>query len=191
MSDRALGGSFTATLIFNALLATMLLLGLTILLLIFYYLGWLRWEPPFIRRWTVAFHGALVMRSLARTIDAERDLPHSLIDLASAYPSRYVRRRLVSVAQAAEQGQSWIDEMARGHLISSTTAAVLRSAERVGNLSWALRESSESTIRRLHVRVNSLIHVLAPVVILVTALPIAFVVIAMFLPLTRLIDALS
>ncbi len=81
ISERALGSSLASALLMNFLVAVLTLSALMMIVLIFYYVGWLRWEPPFIRRWTSRYHGALVMRSLARTVDAGATSPNSWTSL--------------------------------------------------------------------------------------------------------------
>jgi len=76
-------------------------------------------------------------------------------------------------------------------LIKRAELAVLKSAQRVGNLPWALREMAASSRRRLAYRLQGVAQVLFVLVIVSFGLMIGTFYISYFLPLIRLIQSLT
>ena len=170
----------------------LLLAGLLVLVFAtFYYIGWLRWEPAPLRFFTRPFHRATVLLALARVTDAERPLTKSLQLMAQWYPQPAIRARLASAQQQVELGRHWCDALGAARLLRRSDAAVLHAAERVGNLPWAMREMALRNYRRVEVLAGVLNNVILPLLLLLYAMPIAFIVVAMFLPLVSLIQNLA
>jgi type II secretory pathway component PulF len=69
--------------------------------------------------------------------------------------------------------------------------AVLKSAERVGNLEWALAEMADSTLRRFAIRFQTILDIAFPIAILAFGLFVLFTVVAIFVPLAGMIQGLS
>ncbi|MEM7315588.1 MAG: type II secretion system F family protein, partial [Planctomycetota bacterium] len=159
-------------------------------LAVLYFIGWIKWEPPLVRRITASYHGALIMRAMADAIESGKDIAASLTEVGAAYPTRYVQRRVAYAADRIEQGQEWVHAMTNERLIVRNTGAVLESASRTGNLPWALREMADSTHRRFLMRATAFSQLLTPVAIGLMAIPIGCMTIAIFLPLVQLIEAL-
>jgi type II secretory pathway component PulF len=107
------------------------------------------------------------------------------------YPKGWVRRRLDRVFTTVCAGADWIDSLRAQGLIRPADSAVLRAAERVGNLPWAMREVAESNRRRFNYRVYVLLQVLFPLVILLVGLTVAVFAAAYFTPLVTLIQRLA
>lgn len=170
------------------------LLGLFVLclpMMALYYIGWLRWEPGPVRWLTRPFHRATLLKSLARAVETGSPLNHALKLLGQWYPRRYIRQRLAIALDRVEGGEHWCDALVGVHLLRRSDAGVLRAAERVGNLPWALREMATRNLRRLESQANVLNNIVFPVLVLLYAIPIALVVVGLFLPLVSLIRALS
>ena len=70
-------------------------------------------------------------------------------------------------------------------------ATVFKSAERAGNLAWALDEMADSSIRRASLRAQAALNVLFPGLILVCGMGVMFVAVGMLLPLFSLISKLT
>ncbi len=171
-------------------LALFWILVVTVLLAIpalIYYIGWMRWEPPILRRLSSRYHGAIILRGLAVSIERNQTLADAIPQLAIAYPTTYVRDRLVTVADEVTDGGDWIDALRSQNLINDSAAGVLHSAEKVGNLPWALREMSGSLIRLLTFRIKSVMQMVSVAIILLVSLPVGFFAIALFAPLPEMI----
>ena len=156
-----------------------------------YSIGWLRWEPWPVHWFTRPFHRATVLLSLARATEAGRPLTDTFVMLAHWYPQSAIRQNLQFVAARADHGEDWCEAMQRVRLLSASGAGVLKAAQRVGNLPWAMREMATRNHRRMESAVGVLNNVLLPLLLLAYALPVAMIVIALFIPLVSLIQNLA
>ena len=168
----------------------LLLMGLLIYSVLL-YLGWIDWEPPFLNRVTDRFDTATILRGLAVVAEAQRPLLHGVQALTAVYPKDRIRRRLAQVAGEMALGVDWCDSLWANRLISATDAGLLRAAEKVGNLAWALRMAADSHERRLAYRLRLLLEVGSPMALLAIAMTVAFVVVALFMPLIKIIETLT
>jgi protein transport protein HofC len=157
----------------------------------FSFAGWMNYNLPVFDRMLARRHTALVLRALSLVIDSNQPIAAGLATLASHYPTRWVRRRLVKVERAVRQGADWIDVLWRAGIIRATDAEVLASAASVGNLAWALRELAETSERRQAIGIQAVVQTLFPLAVILFGLVIAFMVIAYFVPLIKIIGELS
>ena len=114
-----------------------------------------------------------------------------LRSLAESYSPGRISRRLTAVADDLAQGRLWCESMRRQRLISTTEHALLQSAERVGNLSWALRMVADRRTRRFSYRMQLLFQILSPIVVLILGAGVMLFVVGLFIPLVELIVNLS
>lgn len=158
---------------------------------VFYYMGWLWWEPPLLHLFTRRIHSANIMRSLSHTLRQDMPLTASLDLLRQCYPKAHVRSRLAAACRRVEQGGNWCETLRRSGLITKSDAAVLQAAQRVGNLPWALSEMADSNVRRLAYRITALHRVAYPMIVIAFALTIGWYAMAFVLPLAQLVENLS
>jgi type II secretory pathway component PulF len=156
-----------------------------------YYIGWLQWEPPPINWFTRPYHRAALLTALARLVEEGGRLPQGLSLLAQWYPQELIRARLGIAERQTSGGVDWCDALLQQRLLTPSDAAVLKAAERARNLPWAMREMAARSWRRVTTRVGVLNHVVMPLAVVAMALPVAFLVIALFLPLIKLIQVLT
>ncbi len=95
------------------------------------------------------------------------------------------------MALGVKAGESWALSLARNGRLGEADLAVLLSAQRLGNLPWAMREMADSNRRRLVYRAQILLQFLFPMVILIYAALVLWFVTAYFLPLVKLIQVLT
>ena len=76
-------------------------------------------------------------------------------------------------------------------MIRAADAAVLASAESVGNLAWACAELAETAERRLATRIQLVIQTLFPLVVVILGMLVFILATAYFLPLVNLIQNLT
>lgn len=136
-------------------------------------------------------HSALILRSLALTVEGGRPIEAGLATLARAYPSSWVARRLRLVGREVERGGDWVQALGDHGLIRPADEAVLTSAQRADNLVWALDEMADVSERRLGYRFHLLLQMLFPLVILGVGAVVFVMGVAYFSPLVRLIEVLS
>jgi general secretion pathway protein F len=152
-----------------------------------HYLGLIRFGLPGLNRLLRPFETSVVLRCLA--LGTERGVPLSdiLPVLADYYPSSSMRYRLADVAHDVKQGHGWTESLHRRGVASPQTGAVIDAAQRLGNVTWALREIADQTERRLAARLEAWSRILFVIVILLCGLIVAYIVTMFFLPLVTLI----
>ena len=149
-------------------------------LVLFHTLGWMRWEPPVIRRLTRPFHGAMVLGALAAATGRADSTVQSMRQIAACYPLGYFRRKLQRALRITESGTNLFEGLHRAAIIGREEAQLLQSAERLGNLPWALQEVADATINQWWSRSLLLANVLTGILTLLVAIPIFLVAYALF-----------
>jgi len=156
-----------------------------------YFVRWSRYELPGFNWIWLRSDAALVMRALALTVQLGQALGPALRLLAQQYPRPSVGKRLQKAAERVEQGEHWCHALRSVRLLTGTDVGVLKAAERVGNLGWALEEVSEGSLRRWALRWKVLVNVAFPFLILALGMMVMFIVVGLFIPLVALIQGLS
>jgi protein transport protein HofC len=154
-------------------------------------LGVLPWNLPLIAGVFYAMHSALILRCLARLVEGDRPIDQGLATLARTYPVRLFRDRLEYAADAVKRGDDWCEALAATRLIRPAEAALLESARRVGNLSWALRTAAEASERRFVYRLQWASQWLLPLFVLMIGACVFTLAVSYFLPLISLIQRLA
>jgi len=174
-------------------LAVVILVGLLMALLyaVGRYVGLVRWDPPLVRAMSLPLDEALLLRALAESVGQERSLTATIEVLARQYPKPHIRRRLVSAAAQMDRGAHWCDSLESSGLLPSAEAGVLRAAERVGNLVWAMNEMADRLTRKFTTRLTAVLSVGFPVVLLLFAGVVFLVAVGLFFPLAHLISHLA
>jgi type II secretory pathway component PulF len=162
-----------------------------VLLAMLYYMRWITWEPWLVRRLWRRMHTAWILRYLSFLVEQGRPMDQGVRLLAANYPAAYIGQRLYHACGMMAGGHAWCDALAAQNLIRPSDAAVLRAAERAGNLAWAMSEMSESNLRRLGLRLRTALSTGFPLLILVFGVVIFLVAVGLFLPLPNLIRNLS
>jgi type II secretory pathway component PulF len=158
---------------------------------VMYYVGFVPRNLPLVWRLFRRYDGALVMRALALAVRRNVPLIEAMNLVAEQYPIGIIGQRLKRVAGLAAGGAEWTQTMRAHELIGQADAAVLKSAERVGNLAWALEEMADRALRREIYRVQVLLQILFPALLLAVASVVFVFAIGLFLPLVKLIEALA
>ncbi len=170
------------------------LYGLLLLVFLFaisYYIGWSRYELPIFNRFWLRCDGALVLRSLALIVRQDRELGPTVFMLSRQYPRPSVGKRLASASTYIDNGIHWCDALKSVGLFTKADVAVLKAAERVGNLAWALDEMADSALRRFSYRLRAVLAVGFPFVVLAFGLIVFVIVGGLFMPLVEMIQGLS
>jgi len=173
---------------------TALLLGLEVAILLILpisLVGWLNVGTPLFDRLFARRHAALILRTLARVVESGQSLNRAFGTLARRYPRAWVRESLRMVALDIDHGQDWCQALRRNGLINDAQVATLDAARRAGNLPWALRQTAETLERRLSYRIQALLQLLFPVLIIMVGAVVFAVAVAYFAPLVSLIERLS
>ena len=132
-----------------------------------------------------------VLRVLAVATEYRQPLAGVLARLARDFPSDVIRRQLRTAADAVAAGGVWRDALRDARLVTPAEHGLLKTAEQVGNLPWALRAIAMRNQRRGIYRLSAAIQVLYPCVILLLGALVAFFVVALFIPIVQLISGLT
>ncbi len=165
-----------------------------VILLIFLpisFLSWGNYSVPVVDRLLGRRHMALVLRSLSLFVEGGKPIAQGLALLAAHYPTFWFRRRLRGADKYVRGGVDWIEALRRHGVIRAADAAVLTSAESVGNLAWALEELAETAERRLATRIQLVIQTSFPLVVIILGVLVFILATAYFLPLVTLIQKLT
>ncbi len=153
--------------------------------------GLIRWNLPGMGWLARRLDSANVMDALAIVAGQQRPLLDGVAGLARSYPTAGIRWRLCRAADDIETGTDWAESLQRRGLIRRTDLAILQAAQRAGNLPWALQEMAQSNRRRFAYRLQAAAQTAFPVVVIFFGAMVAFIVVALFLPLVTLIQSLS
>jgi len=152
----------------------------------------LRWHAPGLGplyRWGVQ---ADVLRTLGRLLAVGRTVPAALAFLAVSDDLPAVARRGARKAAArVDRGEPLDAALEASGLLPTNAAPLVRSAERVRNLPWALVELGDHLAGRAVRLVRRLSLVLSPVLVVLVGLVVGFIALAMFLPLIQLLTGLT
>jgi type II secretory pathway component PulF len=171
-----------------------LLLGLLLVLPLnglLYYTGLSQRCLPGFGRLGQSMDGAIVLRWLAVAVRQNRPIAEMMRLLAGYFPRRGARRKLEWAAKRIDQGADWTETLEQAGLIRRPEIAVFGSAERTGNLAWALEEMAESSLRRTAYRLQAVLGIAFPAAVLVLGAGVAMVALGMLAPLITLIQSLA
>src|SRR5262249_44227493 len=112
------------------------------------YAGLTSLDPPILRRLSRPLDQALILQTLAESVDRQSALSETLDVLAVDYPKAYIRRLLQESFRQIDAGADWRDALWRNGLLPTAEAAVLKAAQRAGNLAWAMREMADRLTRK-------------------------------------------
>ncbi len=155
------------------------------------YYGWPVLWQQWAGRWIVRPHAPDLLRSLAGTVAVGAPLERGLDPFVSSSGPILLQRRAAAVRLALSQGEPCWELLARAGFLTQNEVVLIEAAQRAGNLPWALHTLADSLDRHLCFRFTAILELLRPVAILILGAIVGFVVIAMFLPLVKLLNDLS
>jgi len=161
------------------------------LLFLGYYIGWVRFRVPILGRLTDRLDSAGILRAFALAVQQQQTVEAVRGALAPQHPNGAIRKKLRRAGDDIFAGRDWVDAFLVQRLIRPSEAAVLRAAQKVGNLPWALRETADSIERRLAYRLHALAGVIFPLAIVLIGLVVMIFVVGYFLPLVKLITSMT
>lgn len=155
------------------------------------YVGLSSRSVPLVHRLFTAIDNAMALRMLALTVSKQRPVVDGLYMLAACFPLPAPRRRLERAAQRAQRGEPWYAAMQASQLIRAREAAVLKAAQGVDNLPWALEELARNKVRRWSEKIRFVTSLVFPLAILAVGLCVMFCAVALMMPLFALIQGLT
>lgn len=153
--------------------------------------GWGEFDPPLFGRLLRRLDVPNLLRNLAETLSADRPLREALAVMSLNHPRRALRKALTDALQALQKGDDCWYALKDAGLLTPNETAVLRSAQRVGNLPWALHALADGIERRFCYRWRAVLEFAQPVVVVTIGLISAALCFAFFMPLLKLIGGLT
>lgn len=132
-----------------------------------------------------------VLRTLAVAVRAKLPMEEAFLPLVRRQLRVPLHNRLVRFQEQVREGNDcWIG-MADERFLKPAEAQFLRSAQKAGNLPWALEALSTRFEQRWRFWLLFGFEFLQPVLVLTVGLIVSFIAIAYFLPLVKLINDLA
>lgn len=132
-----------------------------------------------------------VLRTLAVAVRAKLPMEEAFLPLVRRQLRVPLHNRLVRFQELVREGNDcWIG-MADERFLKPVEAQFLRSAQKAGNLPWALEALSTRFEQRWRFWLMFGFEFLQPVLVLTVGLIVSFIAIAYFLPLVKLINDLA
>lgn len=155
------------------------------------YFPWMDFRRRFVDPWIVRLAMTDVMRNLAHQLRCRRPVPEALHDVGHYCINWTVRIRLNHVREMILGGRDLWVELAEARLITRRELAVLQSARQTGHPDWGLVELArrrELAWSQPFAWVMTVLRVMVP---LVLGIFVAWICIALFAPLVKLLNDLS
>jgi type II secretory pathway component PulF len=132
-----------------------------------------------------------ILRGLSLAVKAGRPLDSALTTMAVEHSDAPLRKRLSQIHSDVANGISCWQSCSVNGLLRRNEAALLESAERVGNLPWALTRLADHVERGILHRLHLIAESVEPLFILLMALILGAFIVGMFMPIVKLINDLS
>ena len=169
--------------------AVLCLIGLILLPILIPRVRW--WFPLVGRIYRVHVQGNF-LSMLGISMLTQEVMPWVLGFLkGSSYFPKPAMRQIDDLASRMEKGEPFAASMRESGWVPSHMVPLMESAQRVGNLPWALSEAGTQRNRLAFVSSQRLTFTLFPILLLILGLVVGFIAVAMFLPLVELIVMLT
>lgn len=142
-------------------------------------------------RFFVRMHAPEILRALAMTTSSGQSVAEGVKVFAQQPDSPLIQSTINALIRQVQQGHSVWDELRIHGVLRSSEWNLIEAAGRAGNLPWVLETLAENLERRWRFRFSVIGGIVHPLLILLVSLPIGFFVIAMFMPLIKLLNDLS
>ena len=169
--------------------AVLCLIGLILLPILIPRVRW--WFPLVGRIYRVHVQGNF-LSMLGISMLTQEVMPWVLGFLkGSSYFPKPAMRQIDDLTSRMEKGEPFAASMRESGWVPSHMVPLMESAQRVGNLPWALSEAGTQRNRLAFVSSQRLTFTLFPILLLILGLVVGFIAVAMFLPLVELIVMLT
>ncbi len=147
--------------------------------------------PAFMLRLFPRLETPQLLRNLSLVIDSGKPMVDAVSLAAYFYPRAIIRTKLAHIEVALRHAEDCFQQLRKHRLITKSEEQLLRSAEHVGNLSWALRSVATNQERRQAYRFRMVTEFFKPLAAFSFGLVVAAYAICFFMPLVALMDHLS
>jgi len=166
--------------------------GLAAVLILLFVSPGFRWYFPVVGHLYRGYVRSQVLQALAFLLQVQQPAPRALTLLArSGSFARAAQWRLQDARHWVVQREPLADSLRRGNCVPRSMVPLLRSAERTGNLPWALAELGNLLAQRQARRVQRLGTALFPLPVVGLGVLVGAIVLGLFMPVIHLIEGLA
>ncbi len=130
---------------------------------------------------------ALYSRTLGLLLEAGITLLNSVSVAAFSVPNRFISSRLQSVAESLKNGLSLYDSLQNAGVMPQLALDMIRIGESSANLPGMLAEVADFYDERLRDRIQTLVSLIEPVIIIFIGLVAAGMILSIYLPIFNII----
>ncbi len=164
-------------------------LPFTMLLLVYIgkYYGWYNLRIPFITEWFPRLSTPHCLRQIAQSISVDRPPLIALETISEFHLWPDVRARTHLINTQIKQGENIWVSLRQSKVITSAEAVLCATAERMGNLPYVLRTLADTIEQRRARKLRYLVEIIKPVLISLLGIFVGLFVLALFMPLIKLL----
>lgn len=151
------------------------------------FLEKLKLRIPYARQIWTETAISLFSRTLGLLLEAGISLLPAVPIASQAIPNKHLVRQTKSLANDIRNGQSLSDSLSRTGFFSFLALDMIRIGETSANLHGMLREVADVYDDRIQAKINTLVSLIEPVVIIFMGLIVATMLLAVYLPIFNII----
>lgn len=130
---------------------------------------------------------SLFSRTLGLLLEAGIPLLHCLPIAIQAVPNKFLAFSLLPVPKDIKNGQSLSDSLGRTGVFSALAVDMIRIGETSANLPGMLRETADVYDERVKGRIETLVNLIEPVIIIFMGVLVAIMLLSVYLPIFNII----
>jgi len=144
---------------------------------------YLKLRIPFIGKLILENNLAVFSRTLSILISGGITIPESSDIAVKTFTNKYLLKKTEKISEEIKKGRLLSDVLSEVKFIPPIMIEVIRMGESSGKLIDVLEKNSDFIESSIDTRINSLISLIEPVIIIILGLVIAFLLISIYLPI--------
>jgi type IV pilus assembly protein PilC len=145
-------------------------------------------KAPFARPLIIESAVSLFSRTLSLLLGAGASLVEAVGLAAQAIPNKSLVARMDIVSPGIRNGESLSDTLGKAGFFPPLALDLIRIGESSANLAGMLQELADVTEERIQQKLDTLVSLVEPVVIILTGVLVAGMLLAVYLPIFRIIQ---
>ena len=167
---------------------------MVVVTLVYFFRGWIQYTSNgrvlfvehFPRYWT-----PLILRLLSITVAAEESIGNGLHAILSEIRPGRAATALSGVRMQVNGGTDCLEALRKEGFLADREVTFLQSARRSHHLDWGMIHLSRTVLRRREIWSQRLASLIQPIIVLTVGCIVGFIIVALFLPLVKLLNDLS
>ncbi len=149
----------------------------------------LKLRVPVARSLIVESAVSLFSRTLSLLLGAGASLVDAVALASQAVPNKHLAGRMEPVPAGIRNGEAFSEALSKTDFFPPMALDLVRIGESSANLSGMLRELADVTEERIQQKLDTLVSLVEPVVIILTGVLVAGMLLAVYLPIFRIIPS--